>query len=333
MYSGFPALPVATAPTTSLNDAGIEDRTTTLTVAPPVHAVRLSYPALCHLLYLSKTPSVRFGIFGRLYGLQLDNVVEVGSVCMNPPRERVVERESDEDRRKRLEEEQRKMLDAFEKFERFNHDELLDAYQVGTFAISSATFNPFSSSTVRTLTELVTSSQPAVLVTYDPFRTALLGKPHLRAFTLTDEYIQYFTVLSDRKSVNESKLLRECGVTRSGVLREVPLTLDVDAFHQLGVEKVDVTPSIDCFDAINSDAVGNYIEALLSSVQDNTSKFTRQLEFETKGLERESNTGHTQPLGQSVEAQLALFGLKEQTQHLEALCDSILVNTSLLRDI
>lgn len=335
MYNGFPTLPLAPPP--SAIDEETHKICSNWTTVPPVRGVRLSYLALCHLLHLSKTPSVRFGVFGRLYGAQVDQTIEIGDVCMNPPRERVMERENDEERRKRLEEEQRKTMQAFQRLEDLRESELLDAYHVGYFVICSATFNPFSLYMMNQLTDLIHSSQPAVLIAYDPFRTALLGKPHIKAFALTDEYIEYATTLKEKRSVKENRLLKDFGVTRSGILREVPISLDLDPYQQLGLETVDVTPTVDSFTAIHSDAVGNYVEALLSNIQENTAKLTKQLEMEAKALEKDhsgsNNHNHQQPLGQSVEVQLALFTLKEQTQHLEALCDSILLNSTGLRDL
>eukprot|EP00796_Vickermania_ingenoplastis_P002224 gene2224-1387_t len=334
MFNGFPSLPIA--PPAVPIDASFQETCSNWTVVPPANQVRLSYPAICHLLHLSKTPSVRYGVFGRLYGAQLhDNTIEVGNVCMNPPRERVMDRETDEERRRRQEEEHQRQMTAFSRYEELYHSELLDSYQVGIFVICSATFNPFTSFVMNQLTDLVTSSQPCVLVMYDPFRTALLGRPYLRAFTLTESYVNYITTLREKRAAKENKLLKECGVTRNGVLREIPVQIDVDPYHQLGLEHVDVEPTIDSFTAIQSDAVSNYIEALLSNIQENTMKLTKQLDNEAKQLEKDhsGNNSVMQPLGQSVEVQLGLFALKEQTQHLEALCDSALVNLSILRDL
>lgn len=335
MYAGFPLLPVTvSAPPI---DEGAQQACKTCTVPPRVENVRLSYPALCHLLHLSKTPSVRFGVFGRLYGVQVAKTVEVGNICMNPPKARPTERESNEERSRRLAEEEERNANDFARLEDMMSEEFFDAYHVGNFVICSAAFNCFSPTMVKLLTDLVTSSQPGVLVTYDPFRTALLGKPYIRAFTLTDEYVSYATKLREKHSAKENRLLKEFGVTRSGVLREVPVELHVDAFHQLGLQVVDAEPTEEPFTAIHSDPVNNYMEALLSTIQENSAKLTKQLDTESKMAEKDHHhsgaTGMLPPLGQNVETQLLLFALREQTQHLEALCDSVLLNSSILRDI
>lgn len=338
MFNGFPSLPITTEPNVVIDKATMRE-CANWTVVPTARQVRLHYPALCHLLSLSKAPNVRFGVYGRLYGAQCNQKVDVGNVCMNPPRERAIDRESDEERRKRQEAEQEKSRTAFETYEDLMSKEMLDAYQVGVFVICSATFNPFNSFLISQLTELVTSAQPAVFILCDPFRTALLGKPYLRAFTLTEEYIAYALKKAEKQKKNthlkiESKLLKEYGVTCSGVVREIPIELYVGAYQELGLESVDVTPTVDSFIAIHSEGVSSYVEALLSAIQENTSKLTRALDMESKMLERDhSMSSATQPLGQSVETQLLMFLLKEQTQHLEALCDSVLLNSTIIRDL
>lgn len=329
MYSGFPKLPVSSAK--EIIDDDTLATCSSWTTVPPARQVRLNYPALCRLLHISKMPGVRFGVFGRLYGAQIEGVVEIGTACMNLPKERIVDRENDEDRRKRLEEERKKEDAAFVAYENMLNDEFLDAYQVGLFVICSATFNPFSPHLIWQMMDLFLSSQPAVVLVYDPFRSSLLGKPFLKAYTLTDEFIAYATKLKEKQCVKEIRLLKEFGVTRSGVIREIPIELNVDAFHQLGLETVDVTPIAPPFTSIHSDAVKNYVEALLSHIQENTAKLTRGLDTEGKMLDKDHASDT--PLGQSMETQLALFQLKEQTLHLEALCDSILLNSSIFREL
>lgn len=338
MYSGFPTLPVSRLPNYTLDQATTVE-CAEWTIVPQARHIRVRFPALCHLLHLSRTPSVRYGIFGRLYGIQVQNTVEVGNICMNLPRDRVAERETDEERRRRQEEEQERTRSAFEQYESVMSSELLDAYHVGLFVICSSTFNPFAHYLLNQMNDLLTSAQPGVLLIYDPFRTALLGKPYLKAYTLTDEYVAYALKKSEKQKKTtqlkaESKLLKEFGVTRSGVFREIPVELDVDAFQQLGLESVETTPTTDSFTAIHREAVSTYIEALLSAIQENTNRLTKSLDLESKALEKDhSMSSATQPLGQSIDTQLTMFVLKEQTQHLEALCDSILLNCTIVRDL
>lgn len=338
MYSGFPTLPVTREPPYTLDSAKI-DSYAALTDLPTPHRVRLHFPALCHLLCISRRPNVRFGIYGCLYGAQVDKLVEVGNVRMNLPRDRVEEKETEEERRKRLEAELHNARVELEKYEWGMSNSLLDVSHVGIFVICSATFNPFTHYLLNQLTELLHSAQPTVLILYDPFRTALLGKPYIKAYTLTEEYIGYALKKVEKQKKNahvklESKLLKEFGVTRSGIFREIPMELSVDAFHQLGLESIKTTPPVNSFTAINSEAVRTYIEALLSAVQENMSKLTKALDMEAKALEKDhSMSSSTQPLGQRIDTQLLMFVLKEQTHHLEALCDSILLNSTILRDL
>uniref|UniRef100_A0A146KUQ9 Eukaryotic translation initiation factor 3 subunit H n=1 Tax=Lygus hesperus TaxID=30085 RepID=A0A146KUQ9_LYGHE len=212
-------------------------------------------------------------------------------------------------------------------------NELFGTYQVGQFVIAGSTFNIFPIAVVNQLMNLCDHGQPMVFLSYDPFSTAILGKPALHAYVPTQEYLAYHNALKLRKKdVKFSKLVKESNVTAAGVLREVPLQIDVDAYQKLGLAVVHTAPLVNSFSAIQSDAVNNFIEALVNSVRANTETLSTGLEKENKANMHDPSC-HNAPLAQRIDTLLLLQHIKIQTQMLESLCNSTLLNTALLRDI
>lgn len=99
------------------------------------------------------------------------------------------------------------------------------------------------------------------------------------------------------------------------MLREVPIQIDLDAFQQLGLMSVRVTPLQDSFVSIQSDAVGDYMEALVNSVRANTEALSTALEKESKVNMHDVNTS-TNPLAQRIDTLLLIHHVKAQTQML-----------------
>lgn len=335
MFSGFPPVYLAgnAAPIDLEHERTSAEGCVNATALPSARSVRLSFPALCHLLSIAKAATSRRSIFGRICGLQLGSVVDITDVRENPLKDQHRDpRETPEERARRLEREKAETERAFSELNDMYTEEELDTYQVGHFVVCNSTYNPYSNTMMNQLMELYDASQPMVLLTFDPFRTSLLGRPYIRAFVPTDEYVKYHDLMkTKKKEVKPSRMVRECNVARGGVLREVTLELDVDAYHRLGLLAIDIPRRVDNFQAIQADAMSDYVEALVNSVRANTESLTSSLDAESKANAKEAN-GNV-PLAQRIDTLLALQHLREQTLHLEAICDSLLLNSSVLRDL
>ncbi|GET86067.1 hypothetical protein, conserved [Leishmania tarentolae] len=335
MYAGFPRLHV----TESQEAVDIDFELTNekgcvkVTELPVPKVVNLSFPAVCALLYNARTATSSRNIFGSVIGLQLRDTVEVTDVKINPSIDiEEDDRMTEEERMERVRKE-RKLLDADKAiFENMYNQENLDTNVIGQFVVSSARFNPFSTRTMRKLQELHRESLPAILLTYDPFRTSLLGRPHIRAYTPTAAYYKYDSLVSTERGYQRRRSLaqyaKESGITKEGVLHEIPVKLEVDAFHKLNLMNVPAIAVGDSFKAVQSMAVGNYIEALLSSIRNNTDQLKQKLDYEGNV----KDNGNV-PVGQDAETMLLMKHVRDQTDHLDALCDSALLYSSLLRDL
>lgn len=335
MFTGFPSLPLAgPAPAVDAEfEMGDENGCVRGVILKPVQQLRLSYPALCHLLQISKQATKSRGMFGRVYGVQMGTTVEVTDVRGNLPK-KMIDRDTEtrEEVEKLREAERVAEKKAFDEMDAIFAEEELDSYQVGQFVVGSAVFNSYSHITMAQLTELHDASKPTVLISYDPFRTGILGRPFLRAFVPSEAYLQYHRLSNTKdRSAKLPKFIQESGVTEHGVLREVPVSLDIDAFHCLGLASVQVAPIPSNYATMNSETVSDYISALVTSVSSNAQHLQNDLEREAKQSSREGNTSGN--LGQKIDTLLMLQHLREQTAHLEALCDSQLLSTSLIRDL
>lgn len=328
MYAGFPELPLAP------RVAEIEDPYSCVKVVPPpeVHRVRLTYAALTHLLALSRQASKHRAVFGRLCGLQLQSEITVSEVDGNPRVEQVSERETIAQQQARRERERNLRRDAYAALDIVRHREMLDTLQVGVLVIGSVTFNPFSRTVLSQLVELRSEGKSAVMMYYDPFRTGVLGRPYLRAYVPTEECLLYHELeKKSKKAGKDHNMLKESGVAVRGILREVPVAIEVDPVQLLGLAAVEIPPTQSTFSAIMSDAANDYITALVHSVAMNTDNIIKALRTEeyTNGREGRQNAA----LAQRIDTLLALYHLREQTTHLEAVCDSMLLNSSVLRDL
>ncbi|KAK7197424.1 hypothetical protein NESM_000690800 [Novymonas esmeraldas] len=335
MYARFPRLNVTEVQ--EVIDRELEmrdDKGCVKTTEFPVpKVVNLSFPAVCALLYNARTATSSRNIFGSVIGLQLGDAVEVTDVRTNPSIEvEDDDRMSEEDRQLRTQKE-RQLLEADKViFEGMYSQENLDTNVIGQFVISSARFNPFSNRTMRRLQDLHKESLPAILLTYDPFRTSLLGRPHIRAYTPTAAYYKYDALVSTERGYQRRRSLaqyaKETGVTKEGVLHEIPVKLEVDAFHKLNLMNLPVTTVGDSFKAGQSLAVSNYVEALLSSLRNNTDQIKQKLDYEGST----KDNGNV-PVGQDAETMLLMKHARDQADHLDALCDSTLLYSSMLRDL
>lgn len=334
MFAGFPDLLLAPPAAVIERDHELldQDGCVKKVILEPVRRVRLAYPALCHILALSTNATRRRYVFGRICGLQVGEEVEITAIQENPRRGPAPERETPEEMHDRLREQEVLNREAFKLLEDMNKKEEMDTFQAGTFVISGATYNPFSTTLLHQLMDLYARGQPAVMLHFDPFRTGLFGRPYLRAYVPTNEYLAYYSLEAKRSRTEKpSKMVKDTKVTSHGVLREVPIFLDVDPYQTLGLATVEVQPLQTTFDAVQSDAVSDYVGALVHSVTTNTDSLIGSLGQEARNNTRENNANA--PLAQRIDTLLALQHLCDQTAHLEAVCDSVLLNSSLLRDL
>ncbi|KPA74311.1 hypothetical protein ABB37_09302 [Leptomonas pyrrhocoris] len=335
MYAGFPKLPVTEAqPAVDEEKEKFDESGCVMcTEFPLPKTVQLSFPAVCALLYNARSATSSQNIFGDVIGLQIGDAVSITDVRFQPRIDVEEEdRMSQEEFTERLRKERELLRNDMNIHEAAYSDEFLDTNAIGQFVVCSARFNPYSKRTMDKLRDLHDQSQPAILLIYDPFRTSLLGRPYIRAFTPTEAYYKYDVLVSKERSYQRRRGLagyaKESGITKHGALHEIPVKLDVDAFHKLNLLHIHTNPVTDTFKAIESLAVGNYIEALLSSIRSNTEQLKSNLDKEGNA----KDNGNV-PVGQDAETMLLMKHLREQTDHLDALCDSELLYSSLLRDL
>lgn len=334
MYAGFPKLPVTEAQPVIDVEKEKEDENGCVmrTEFSVPKSVALTFPAVCALLYCARGATSNKNIFGEIIGLQIGDHVTITDLRPKP----FLDDDDAADARNPLtaeeKEERVRHRDDVKAFEEIYKEENLDRNVIGPLIVCSARFNPYSKHTMRTLREKHNESLPAVLLTYDPFRTSLLGRPCIRAFTPTEAYYKYADLEAKDRGLQRRRgvagYAKESGITKLGALHEIPVQLEVDAFHKLNLQHVECPPVADSFQAIEGKAVGNYIEALLSSIRKNAEMLRTNLDKE--GKMKDNNNA---PVGQSVETILLMKHLREQTDHLDALCDSALLYSSLLRDM
>ncbi|KPI82756.1 hypothetical protein ABL78_8232 [Leptomonas seymouri] len=335
MYAGFPKLQVTEVqpPVDEEKEKFDESGCVLCTEFPVPQTVRLTFPAVCALLYNARGATSSHNIFGDVIGLQIGDSVSITDVRFQP-RIDVEEddRMSQEEFSERLRKERELLRHDMSVQEAAYTDEFLDTNAIGQFVVCSARFDPYSKRTMDKLRDLHDQGLPAILLTYDPFRTSLLGRPYIRAFTPTDAYYKYDVLVSKERGYQRRRGLagyaKESGITKHGALHEIQVKLDVDAFHKLNLRHIQVNPVTDTFKAMESMAVANYIEALLSSIRSNTEQLKSKLDYEGNAKDN-SNV----PVGQDAETMLLMKHLREQTDHLDALCDSALLYSSLLRDL
>ncbi|KAL7702807.1 hypothetical protein NQL31_004046 [Lotmaria passim] len=335
MYAGFPKLHVTEVQTPIDEEKEREDEAGCVrcTEFPLPKTISLSFPAVCAMLYNARGSTVVQPVFGDVIGLQIGDTVSVTDFRFQPRIDVEEDARASAEELQELERKERELLRRdMGVYEAAYTDENLDTNAVGQFVVCCARFNPYSTRTMAKLRNLHDQGLPAILLTYDPFRTSLLGRPYIRAFTPTEAYYKYDALVSKERGYQRRRGMagyaKETGITKHGCLHEIPVTLDVDAFHKLNLLHMQMNPVADSFKAIESPAVGNYVEALLSYVRNNTEQLKSKLDYE--GNAKDNNNV---PVGQDAETMLLMKHLREQTDHLDALCDSALLYSSLLRDL
>ncbi|ESL06348.1 hypothetical protein TRSC58_05980 [Trypanosoma rangeli SC58] len=334
MFHGFPDVKIAPRDTTlseQFSQLDKEDCVEAL-LRPLVQKVHISFAALTYLGSLAQNATSHYALFGRVCGVQVNEAIEITNVLPPVITSRPPEDETPEQREERLREQQREERKMYERMGKMLLKEELDSYQVGYFAVCSACTNaPYSVRTAQQLAQLAVDGHPSVLIVYDPFRTSLMGKLYLRAFVPTREYVEFYTKINNkRNTLRENRLMRDCHVGKSGVLREVRVEVDVDEYHLLCLDGFNITPLPSTCTTLHSQTMAEYTAALIESVRHNTDELSRVLHSESYFSQKEESYG---PLAQRIDTLLKLMQLREQTQHLESICDGVLLNTTLLRDL
>ncbi|EPY39899.1 hypothetical protein AGDE_03077 [Angomonas deanei] len=292
------------------------------TVLADVEQVVLHFPALTSLLQYAEGVNRR-NTFGRIFGVQRKGTVEVTEVMANPIKDR-----NGHDEETDPEKERKHLLECFKEMGDLYKAEGLEYFQVGIFAIANAVSRNsfYNRASLAQLVELGMNLQPDVMLTYDPVRTVLLGKPYIRAFVLTDAYKKYQTELKRVSKNNVEKpheILKKHDVSRHGVFREVPVTILVDAFHALNLQNFPTHQLPTNLATVERPAVRQYMENVLNSLHRPLSELKDDV----------VKDGRTSDHNTKVKILLSLQQIREQAVHLEALCDSVLLNYSIMRDL
>ena len=290
--------------------------------SPAITAVRLELTSVLRLVKHSRFANHMVPKFGKIVGVQIGSTVEVTNALPNyPPPQRdrrtfehddeIAEREKEE---KLKEQELEQMLDC-EKF---------DTYVVGNYVIANLCSNAwFGQKTIDNLFSQVQGRHPAVLLVYDPCRTEL-GKLHIRCFTLTDQYIAFARAKKVTDDFDESKMIVTHGVVASGVLRELPVELAANGLHKLLLPEVKLRLPSDSSTVAASPKTIEYLEALLSAVNNNVTMLEK-----IQGQRKESSM----VVAPKIDTLLLIDQIKEQTRHIEGLCDGILLSNRVSREI
>jgi hypothetical protein len=319
MFKGFPHYesPSVPKPIDHTQEKGSE--------ASAIASVRLEMTVLLRLVKHSRFANHMVPKFGRVVGVQVGSKIEVTNAIPNhplPQRDRN-RGESEEDALEREKEE----LMREQELERMFDDEKFDTYVVGHYVIANLCSNAwFGQKTIENLFALVQERHPAVLIVYDPCRTEL-GKLHVRCFTLTDQYIAFSRAKKIADDFDESKMIAAHGVAASGVLRELPVELVASGLHKLLLPEIRTKPLPDSSTTAASTKTTEYLEALLGAVNANVSMLEK-----IQGSRRGESSA-SMIVAPKIDTLLLIEQIKEQTRHIEGICDAILLTNRVSREI
>lgn len=321
MYKGYPRY---TAPAVPKPIDRTQEKAAAGADAVPITAVRLELSAALRLVKHSRFANHMVPKFGRVFGAQVGGTVELTNAVPNHPIPQHRNRnESEQDTHEREKEEKLREEELFKMFD----EEKFDTYVVGHYVIANLCSNAwFGQKSIENLFDLVQGRHPAVLLVHDPSRTEL-GKLHLRCFTLTDQYIAYARAKKVADDFDESKMIAAHGVAASGVLRELPVELVATGLHKLLLPEVRLRPVSDSSTVVASPKTNEYIEALLGAVNANVTQLEK-----IQGSRRGEGTV-SMIVAPKIDTLLLIEQIKEQTRHIEGLCDAILLTNRVSREI
>lgn len=226
----------------------------------------------------------------------------------------------------------------------------MDTNTVGFYTISDA-FRLFQEKNIHALEAHVDANSPAVMLCYDKTRTNR-GRLHLRAFVLTAAYITFH-----RQRVNEAnkafsdvhlrRKMRVCGVYDQGILREIPVTIRCSIEQQLLMADFIPTPELPRMADV-VDAHVRYNTGLVQAYSRGVHNLNRSLEkharevngkLRTRDSQRDSGNTVVTDIEEKdinnvdINSLLSLASLTEQAEHIQAVCDSVLMNLAVAKKL
>eukprot|EP00744_Colponema_vietnamica_P005142 GILI01007562.1.p1 GENE.GILI01007562.1~~GILI01007562.1.p1 ORF type:complete len:350 (-),score=98.03 GILI01007562.1:115-1164(-) len=286
--------------------------------------------------------------FGDVFGVQLGSTIEISQAL--PRLTPNVRRVSADEHAKAIKEAEAIVERASRTYKSIMSNNFLDANRVGFYTISDP-FRLYQEKNIKSLEALVDANSPAVMLVHDKSRTKR-GRLHLRAFVLTNAYITFHRQRHNEasKQINEVQLrrkMRVCGVYEQGVLREVPVSIRCSLEQQLLLADSVATPELPRM-ADNIDQRIQYGTALLQNYSRGIHNFNKSLNSHTYGVNRklrerdyQRDSGNTVVMdieekdvnNVDINTLLGLASLTEQAEHIQAVCDSVLMNLAVAKKL
>ena len=290
--------------------------------------------SLAALLKMGKhaTENPRSDGTGHVTGVQRGGTVHITNTFRLKRRENArIPNEDDESIEKKKQENQ-ELEQQENDAKRALRGEYVDTFVVGNYVLSSLGKHWFGGNIMKMM-ELTVHSAPGVLINFDRTRT-LAGRPYVRAYVLTDEFILHAEKFMKPKpkgfkptaeEQEEERLSLVAGKifdSDEGIMREIPITIKTSIPQQMLLRDITPTPVIP---STSSAALTNQTEATFSSLISNLNYVLGKIDEEPSSNKSVSD-GKMQKF-------FALQQAKEQAEHLESVCDSILMNIAVVRKV
>lgn len=286
--------------------------------------------------------------FGDVFGVQLGSTIEITNAA--PKITPHIPKVSREEYAKVAKDAEAQVERSSKVFKSLLSQNFLDANRVGFYTISDS-FRLFQERNVQALEALVDANSPAVMLCYDKTRTKR-GRLHLRAFVLTSAYITFHRqrINESSKQFNEVQLRRKmrlCGVYEQGILREVPVKIRCSVEQQMLMADSIPTPELPRMSDDLESRI-QYNAALMQSYSRGVHNLNRSLEkharevngkLRSRDYQRESGNTVVVDIEEKdvnnvdTNALLALVSLTEQAEHIQAVCDSVLMNLAVAKKL
>lgn len=286
--------------------------------------------------------------FGDVFGVQIGATVEITNAA--PKIVPHIPKVNREEYLKVAKEAEALVERASKTYKTLMANNCLDVNRVGFYTISDS-FRLFQERNVQALEALVDANSPAVMLCYDKTRTKR-GRLHLRAFVLTSAYITFH-----RQRINESnkqfsdvqlrRKMRLCGVYDQGILREVPVKIRCSIEQQMLMADSIPTPELPRM-SDDLEARIQYNAALMQSYSRGVHNLNRSLDKHTRDVTGKLRTRDYQrengnTIVMDIEDKdvhnvdtntlLSLVSLAEQAEHIQAVCDSVLMNLAVAKKL
>lgn len=287
--------------------------------------------------------------FGEVFGVQLGSTIEITHALPRlTPNTR--NKGFGEEQVKAAKEAEAQVERAFRSYKSIMGSNFLDANRVGFYTISDP-FRLYQEKNIKSLEALVDANSPSVMLVHDKSRTKR-GRLHLRAFVLTNAYITFHRQRHNEASkqfsdVQLRRKMRICGVYEQGVLREVPVSIRCSLEQQLLLADSVATPELPRM----SDGIDQRIQygsALLQNYSRGLHNFNKTLNSHSHVINKklrerdyQRDSGNTVVMdieekdvnNVDVNTLLVLASLTEQAEHIQAVCDSVLMNLAVAKKL